>query len=309
MNNPQIPAPLLLQRLEHPTGTVRMVLDTDTYNEIDDQFAVVQAFLSPERLSVEAIYAAPFLNSRSEGPADGMEKSYDEIGRLLDKMKRYPAGGVLRGSTSFLPDGETPVNSAAAEDLVKRALASPEGDPLYVVAIGAITNIASAILMEPRIVENIVVIWLGGHMPSWHHTREFNLVQDIPAARVVFDSGVPLVLIPCQGVTSHLLTTTSEMEKYVKGRGAIGDFLFERFYAYTNDHFGYSKVIWDMAAIAYLLDPTWVTTHIVHSPVVTEQGTWSVDTSRHFIRCAVQLNRDRIFKDFFAKLDAFAAGN
>ncbi|MBE0698068.1 MAG: nucleoside hydrolase, partial [Anaerolineaceae bacterium] len=39
-----------------------MVLDTDTYNEIDDQFAVVYALLSPEQLQVEALYAAPFTN-------------------------------------------------------------------------------------------------------------------------------------------------------------------------------------------------------------------------------------------------------
>ncbi|MFC1725309.1 hypothetical protein ACFL4T_06755 [candidate division KSB1 bacterium] len=45
---------------EPPAGRVRMVLDTDTYNEIDDQFAVVYSLISPERLNVEAIYAAPF---------------------------------------------------------------------------------------------------------------------------------------------------------------------------------------------------------------------------------------------------------
>ena len=43
-----------------------MVLDTDTYNEIDDQFAVVHALLSPEHLNVEALYAAPFHNNRSD---------------------------------------------------------------------------------------------------------------------------------------------------------------------------------------------------------------------------------------------------
>ncbi|HOT93523.1 MAG TPA: nucleoside hydrolase, partial [Anaerolineae bacterium] len=70
-------------RLEPPTGKVQMVLDTDTYNEVDDQFAVVQALLSPEKLDVLALYAAPFFNDRSTGPADGMEKSYQEILRLL----------------------------------------------------------------------------------------------------------------------------------------------------------------------------------------------------------------------------------
>ena len=77
MDFPPLDPALMLERLAPPTGKVRMVLDTDTYNEIDDQFAVVQALISPDRLAVEAIYAAPFDNNRSSGPGEGMEKSYE----------------------------------------------------------------------------------------------------------------------------------------------------------------------------------------------------------------------------------------
>ena len=69
-------------------GRVRAVLDTDTYNEIDDQYAVAYSLLSPERLSIEAIYAAPFVNDRSPSAAVGMEKSYEEILRLLGFFAR-----------------------------------------------------------------------------------------------------------------------------------------------------------------------------------------------------------------------------
>src|SRR5688572_10472176 len=89
--------------LQPPTGPVRMVLDTDTYNEIDDQFALVYALLSPERIKVEAIYAAPFHNSRSEGPEDGMLKSYDEILRLLERLERPAEGFVFHGARAWLP--------------------------------------------------------------------------------------------------------------------------------------------------------------------------------------------------------------
>ncbi|MEI9999839.1 MAG: hypothetical protein WDO13_12120 [Verrucomicrobiota bacterium] len=74
------------------------------------------------------------------------------------------------------------------------------------------TNVASALLLEPRIAENIVVVWLGGNAPYWPHTREFNLEQDIHASRVLLDSGVPLVFLPCYPVTSHLITTVAELE-------------------------------------------------------------------------------------------------
>ncbi len=76
--------PSLLRRLERPTGPVDVVLDTDTYNEVDDQFALSYLLASQEQLSLKALYAAPFFNENSTGPADGMEKSYAEILRLLD---------------------------------------------------------------------------------------------------------------------------------------------------------------------------------------------------------------------------------
>ena len=88
MTFPTLSKELLEQRLRPPTGKIRMVLDTDTYNEIDDQFAVAYAMCSPEKLTVEAIYAAPFLNERSTGPGDGMVKSYEEILRLLERLHR-----------------------------------------------------------------------------------------------------------------------------------------------------------------------------------------------------------------------------
>jgi inosine-uridine nucleoside N-ribohydrolase len=300
---PTISDTLRLQRLQLPAGKLRMVLDTDTYNEVDDQFALVHALLSPERLTVEAIYAAPFHNRRSNGPADGMERSYEEIMRLLDKMNWPAEGLVFRGATAYL-DKNQPQRTDAVDDLIRRALASPADEPLYVVAIGAITNVATAILLEPQIIEKIVVVWLGGHALYWPHTVEFNLKQDVPAAQVIFDCGVPVVLIPCLPITSHLATTISELDAYVSGRGAIGDYLVNIVKGYHDDHRGWSKPLWDVSTIAYLLNPAWVPTDLVHSPVLTDNVTWSVDHSRHLIRCANYIHRDPIFRDLFAKLDS-----
>jgi len=102
MNFPTISNAERFAKLQPPEGKIRMVIDTDTYNEIDDQFAVVHALLSPERLSVEGIYAAPFFNHRSTSPGHGMELSYDEILRLLDRLGKSSGGLVHRGSSGFL---------------------------------------------------------------------------------------------------------------------------------------------------------------------------------------------------------------
>ena len=89
MNFPKLDEALRLERLTPPTDKVRMVLDTDTYNEIDDQFAVVQALLSPDQLAVEAIYAAPFYNIRSSGRATAWRKA-------TRKSCGYWSGWILR---------------------------------------------------------------------------------------------------------------------------------------------------------------------------------------------------------------------
>ncbi len=307
MNFPMLSASKRIEMLQPPTGQVQMVLDTDTYNEIDDQFAVVHALLSPEHLNVEALYAAPFHNNRSDNAEDGMEKSYDEILRLLDFLNVPADDFAYRGSKAFLSDKETPVPSDAATDMIERAMRRDTEDPLYVVAVGAITNVASAILIEPEIIKRIVVIWLGGNPLYWPHTREFNLMQDLQSAQVVLDCGVPFVWLPARGVVSHLHTTVAEMERYVQGRGKVGDYLVEIFKDYSSDHFAWSKVIWDLSATAYLVNPSWVPTEIVHSPILTEAATWSFDNNRHLMRVASSVNRDAIFRDLFEKLQQHTA--
>ena len=74
---------MMLKMLERPAGCVDMVLDTDAYNEIDDQFAISYMLRSEEKLNVKAIYAAPFYNPNSTSPEDGMLRSYDEIKKII----------------------------------------------------------------------------------------------------------------------------------------------------------------------------------------------------------------------------------
>ena len=302
---PQLTPETRLALLAPPTGPVAMVLDTDTYNEIDDQFALVYALLSPN-LQVEAIYAAPFHNERSSGPADGMEKSYEEILRILERLSLSPEGLAWRGSTRYLPSRNEPVVSPAAEDLIAKAR-KPRQGPLYVLAIGAITNVASALLLAPDIASKIVVVWLGGHPHYWPNTDEFNLRQDVAAAQVMFDCGVPLVHIPCYNVAEHLRTTLVEIGAFVRGKGAIGDYLYDTFEACHDDHFAYSRVIWDISTVAYVNCPAWVTTILCPSPVLRDDVTWGPEEEgRHLIRVAQRVNRDAIFRDLFRKLAAHA---
>jgi len=297
---------LRVKILEPPTKKVQAVLDTDTYNEIDDQFALAYALLSKEQIDLQAVYAAPFLNKRSTTAGDGMEKSYEEILRVLDRLNVKSDGYAYKGSNSFLTQKDKPVKSDAAEDLIKKALARKE-EPLYVLSIGAPTNVASALLMEPKIIEKIVVVWLGGNQPTWKDADEFNCKQDIWSSQILYDSGVPFVNIPCYQVASLLGTTTMEIEHYLKGKNKIADYLCKIFVEYVNKYaenrYGFSKVIWDISTVAYLVNHKWIKTELIPSPILTDNLTYSIDNSRHLIRMGNIYDRDPIYADLFKKLE------
>ena len=293
---------------ELPAERVNIVLDTDTYNEIDDQFALSYALLSPEKIKIEACYAAPFYNERSDSPADGMEKSYNEIIKILKLTKQIDKIPVFRGSCDYLSDSAVPIESEAVNDLIERAM-SCNNKPLYVVGIAAATNIASAIIKEPKIKEHIVVVWLGGHPHSWHSAEEFNLKQDVKAAQILFDSGVPLVHVPCKNVAEHLTTTVYELKENIADSGELGEYLYDIFLSYKKEpSCGWSKEIWDVANIAWLVNPDWAASAIVHSPILTDNMTWSFDPSRHFIREIRDIRRNAVFGDLFDKLERYAEG-
>lgn len=244
-----------IKNLSVPKHPVDVVLDTDAYNEIDDQFAIAYLLSCKEKLNTKALYAAPFYNDHSKSACDGMEQSYNEIIKLLDFMNEKCE--VYRGSNAFLSDEKTPIISDAARDLAERAKNYSPENPLYVIAIGAITNVASAILLNPEIAENCVVIWLGGHAFHYPHTAEFNMKQDIAAARVVMGSGVPLVLLPCRGVVSSFTISRPELEYWLKGKSDLSDYLAshtintaEKYASGT----AWTRCIWDVTAVAWLMN-------------------------------------------------------
>jgi len=282
---------------------IRMILDTDTYNEVDDQFAMVYALLSPEAVKVEAIHAAPFYNENSTGPGDGMERSYREILRLMDLLNFKSEGIVFKGADRYMGSTETPCECDAVDNLIRLALDSTTEDPLFVIAIGAPTNVSSAIIKEPKIMDTIKVVWLGGTTLDWPNGREFNQQQDIAASQVLFDSGVDLVQIPCHNVASHLKVGVPEL-KACMGDSAIAKALTDLVAEAIDNNPAKTRVIWDISAVAYAVIPKSVRTYKIHSPILHGRPniSYSVDKRRHLIDCAYYLDRDWIFLDFYKKI-------
>ncbi|MDR0465260.1 MAG: nucleoside hydrolase [Treponema sp.] len=296
----------LLSRLRKPAGKVDVVLDTDTYNEIDDQFALAFLIKSDEKLSLKGIYAAPFFNKNSISPADGMEKSYNEIFNVLSLMKRGDLGPLVkRGSQRYLPNENEYVDSEAARDLAHLAMNYSPDRPLYVIGIGAVTNIASAILLNPQIKDRIVIVWLGGNALDWIDNAEFNCSQDVAASRVIFGCAAALVQLPCMGVVSAFTTSGPELEYWLRGRNVLCDYLADVTAKAALEDSGLStwtRVIWDVTAVGWLLDGDFMLDRLEHSPIPQYDHHYSFDPRRHFYRYVYHINRDNLFRELFEKL-------
>ncbi|EMK3499864.1 nucleoside hydrolase [Vibrio vulnificus] len=312
MNNVKYPTLSLTERaklLDVPNSGEKLpvVIDSDTANEIDDQFAIAWALLHPERIDLQAIYAAPFTNSMFEDndspiscPKSGMEMSYNEIHEVINKVSTSIKPKVFKGATRYLKNSATPEVTPATKDLIERSK-NCDGT-LYVISIGAPTNLASAILQDPSIIERIHVLWLGGNSYDWENTYEYNMLQDIDASRVILNSGVALTQFPCFGVTNTLATSVPEIQYYLNDTSVIGSYLSDSAPNCEWIGFGNRKVIWDIAPVGFLLNPEWFTDLLVPSPILNDNFTYSFDNKRHLIRTIKFIERDELFIDLFKKL-------
>ena len=135
---------------------LNVILDTDTYNECDDQFALAYMLKSQDIFNVEAITVAPYINKHCTIP-EGQENSYNEILKICKWLEFDTTNKVFKGSMDFMINGYEQENDAVNK-IIEIAL---KNEKTYIMAIGAITNVALAIKKEPKIIERIEVVWLG----------------------------------------------------------------------------------------------------------------------------------------------------
>ena len=173
------------------------------------------------------------------------------------------------------------------------------------VAIACLTNLASAILTDPSIVRRIVVVWLGGHALHWPDTAEFNMAQDIAAARVVFGSGVPLVQLPCMGVVSSFAISHAEFETCLRRKNRLCDYLVDLTeQSQTANGAGdmWSRIIWDVTTAAWLMNPDFTRSYVIHRPVPEYDYQYGRNENGAFMRYVYALDRDGIWEDLVRKL-------
>jgi inosine-uridine nucleoside N-ribohydrolase len=279
---------------------IRVIFDSDARNEIDDIWAVALAVLSPERFKIEGFVAANFDNDRPEAGPGSIEASFKEIHAILDKAGlagKYP---VLRGSPPMRYKFE-PSESEGVDFIIDKAMKSTPQDPLWIVGLGAATDIASAYLKEPRIAERIIVFW---HFRTrWpEKCWNFNVIGDVKAARIVFHSDLSFVLFD---TGTHLYCPMEESQQYLSC-GALGKYLHE--YRHQSPYYQKpDKGFYDLGDIAALVDPALATWEVTDCPEVDWDLSYKfTKTKGSILRCS-DINRDATFALFGTKLRTLAA--
>jgi purine nucleosidase len=289
-----------------PTRQRRVIIDTDAKNEADDQYAIVHALLSPT-LDVRGLIAAHFGTRRS---TRSMQESREEIDRLLDLMNLQGKVTVADGAAGAIADGHTPQDSSGARLIVEESKQASAEDPLYVAFLGPLTDMASAILLDPEIVRRpVVVIWIGGVGYGGVETYpgiEFNLSNDIAAANLVYDSGITIWQVP-SNVYSQVSVSYAELEEKIRGTSDLADYLIDQMVEWNATHHPEpveSRSLGDSPAVSLMLFPRGGNFRTVPAPRFGREGHY-LPGSGHPVRVVESVDVRFLIEDMFAKIRRF----
>ena len=281
----------------------RLILNTDAKNEADDQYCIVQALLTPS-FQFHGIIPAHFGVMKSKR---SLEDSYEETLKLLELMNLSGQVRIEKGATHALVDEATPQPSPGAHFIIDEAM-KDDPRPLYVAFLGPLTDMASALLMEPKIADrNVIVVWIGGgYWPVG--CREFNLLNDIHAANVVMKSKVQLWQIPMT-VYRMMAVGYAELYERVHDKGAIGKYLVEQLVEWNRKNaegpFEH-RSLGDTPALSVILNPNGGVSEWIAAPEFNSLMNYVHTGKNRPIKVYHTIDIRYIQEDFFAKLARFA---
>ncbi|MCF8379665.1 MAG: nucleoside hydrolase [Bacteroidales bacterium] len=271
--------------------TIKVLIDSDSGNEIDDLFAITRALIAPE-LEVVGLTSAHW-----EFHPEAGDSSLEVSQYLNEKLLRLSNKSDIphpRGSSGMLRYWSDPVPnpSKAAEFMIAKAKEMPGRTKLNIVTLGAVTNVASAILMDPEIIPKIRVYSMALHYDTktrvWNK-NEFNVRNDLDAMDVLLNT---------EGLEMHIMTATTsknyvftleETRKSFYGKGQVWEFLLEKWEEKFPDH--QTWIMWDVALIEAILNPDFVKSEQILTPPENLQRTVNVYTA---------INKEMMLADFWA---------
>ena len=279
----------------------RVLIDSDAKNEIDDQYAIVRALIAPE-LRIEGITAAGFHDRER-----GAKRSHAEILRILELTGLTGKIPAALGSSDPMTDKRTPRPTDATALIIERALAD-DPEPLYVLGLGQFTNLASALLIEPKIRDRVVYACIDGdykhgQTPAWGRGI-YDWKLDVPAVQAIFESDVRYIHMPDRSVSGKMYITRTEVEKRLRNRGPVYDFLVS---LWNEGEFRKlkGKILWDIALIHVMIDPSHGKRVTVPAPIVHDNGaTRDAPANERKVDVYADITPAEIYRSFWEAVDA-----
>ena len=281
-----------------PEGRLRVIIDADTANEIDDQYALALVLGNPKRFALEGIVAAHFGDA---GGHRGVDRSLEETNRVLEKAGLAGSVPVKRGADPILY-ADKPGTSEGVDFIIDAARAATPQEPLWLVMLGPATDGVLALLREPKIADRVVMFWHG--RSAWpNECLNFNAVNDPKAARLLFTLRCRLVLFD---TGTHLTIPSEESAKRFGPLGPLGSYLHE--IRGRKPEFGSPKKgVFDLGDIAALVDPACVKFERVEAPSVRQNMRYDFTRPQGQIVRIHDVDRDRSFdllEDALRRLNA-----
>jgi hypothetical protein len=306
-------------QLNSSSEEIKILIDTDANNELDDQHALAYAFLNNNVFDIVGVTVNNTING------EGIQGHFDEAMRIIQLFNLKNEIPLKKGAvglySEIVPhinepdfDGHEAVNFIISE--AKKA----KDKKLILLPVGKLTNIALALEKAPEIIDNVKVVWLGANYPE---PGEYNLVNDTTSVNPVIESGVEFEMVTVRygkpSGTAAVTVTPNEIKEHVAGKGPIaknpvtgrhggefsnfGDYsvnLFEHIDLHGNPP---SRALFDMAAVAIVKNPNWAEKKTIPAPQL--KGKAWVDQPENNIKIVIWENfdRDAIVNDFFNLLE------
>lgn len=275
--------------------TLRILIDTDAANEIDDLYAIALVLASPDRFRLEGFVATHFATWAGPESTEAAFRLLQEELRIAGCEGIHP---VHKGGHPMQYRG-TASPSPGADFIIERAKAGSVEDPLWVVGLGAATNLAAAILLAPEIKPLVRYVFHARNEFNWpDRTTQFNVVGDVIAVQTLLESEVPLVWFD---TGTALTLTMKESETRLAVQGQLGRWLHE--FRHRSAAFAHpNKGFFDLGDIAWLIQPDLCREETVPAPRLERHCHFDHTNTYGPMRRAFGIDRESTWDLFFARM-------
>lgn len=304
----------------------RVLIDNDFSGDPDDLFQLVHHVLSPS-LEIRGVICSHLAPGDPWDPSPDTAASAVAVAAdVFERMGLDSTDLILKGAARALEALDAPQDSGAARAIVAEAMRDDTDLPLFFVAGGGLTDLASAYLIEPRIASRMILVWIGGSEhdglaapPENAMPIEYNLRIDVTAAQVLFEAaGLEIWQVP-RDVYRQCLVSETELRRRVAATGPLGRYLYDevRYVMSPHHHHGEpmpeSYALGDsplvlLTALRSAFEPDSASSRHVVKPVpqITADGTYRPMSRNRLMRVYTHVDVRLMFEDFYLKLDEFA---